>query len=502
MPNYTKKAVSGVAVTCVFLSLSTLVWLLLRIVLARELPVHEFGLFYAVLAFVSMFTFLRDLGLSEAQVKFIPCFIHKKAGGALKGLVYFVLSIQAVSGTLFFLGFMLAAPALTQHYFKSPLASDLLVFLGLWFVLEGVTESMTCAFNATLNIVQQTSMDFLQAVTVLLITVLLLSKGVGVHSPALGYLLSSAIVTALYWPMLRRKVLSSSLGERLSLGWRRIKDYLTYSLPLMPASAAIDLLFSNMTVALLTLFGSLDQVALYTAALAVSKLLRHVYDPIRNTLFPIASELWETERKGKLSEGIGLLYKYALVVTLPLAGVLVVFPEELLRVLFGEGFIAASPVLQLLAPTMVILTFAVTIEAVFMGVGKSGDAAKQIYVGGALNIILGLLLIPRFGMVGAAITLLLAIVGRFAYGMLTLRHTIRVSVPWDAWARTVLSSIGFVATILFLKRTLELGIGFEVAISLAAAAIVYCLLLFFLRVVTREELTTLFRRVVPSARRD
>lgn len=502
MPNYTQKAVSGVAVTYVFLSLSTIVWLLLRIVLARELPVREFGLFYAVLAFVSMFTFLRDLGMSEAQVKFIPRFISQKAGGALKGLVYFVLSVQAVSGTLFFIGFMLAAPALTQHYFRSPIGFDILVLLGLWFILEGMTESMTYAFNATLNIVQQMSMDFFQAVSVLLITSLLLSRGHGVHSPALGYLLSSAIVAILYWPVLRKKVLSSSFGEKLSLGWGRIKDYLTYSLPLVPASAAIDFFFSNMTVALLTMFTSLEQVALYTAALAASKLLRHVYEPIRNTLFPIASELWETERKDKLSEGIGLLYKYALVMTLPLAGVLVAFPEELLRVLFGEGFVAASPVLQLLAPTMVILTFAVTIEAVFMGVGKSGDAAKQIYVGGVLNIILGLLLIPRFGMVGAAVTLLLAIVGRFAYGMLTLRHTVQVSVPWDAWARTALSSLGFVATILFLKRALELWVGFEVAICLMAGAVVYCLLLFFLRVVTREELTTLFKRVVPSARRD
>lgn len=495
MTNYTRKAVWGAATSMVFLALSTLTALLLRMVLARRLTLEDFGLFYAVLAFVGMFTFLRDFGLSEAQVRFIPRFIHRKLLGRIKGLVYLVLSVQAVVGSLFFLAFVLISPFLTQHYFKSSAASEVLLLLGAWFLLDGMIETLQYAFNATQRIAYQTSMEFLHLLGALGVTIVLLGKGFGPSAPAAGYFLAAAFVVAMYYILLRTRVFPSFSREKATLTKADVKEYLAFSLPLVPASAAIDFLFSKITVVLLTFLGSLSQVALFTASLSVSKLLRHVYTPLKHVVFPISSELWETGRTQRLSEGIIALYKYALIVTLPLAGLLVVFPEELLRILFGESYVAGRIVLQLLAPTMILLTYSTIIESVFMGVGKSTLTTKQIYVGGILNVLFGFALIPRWGMHGAALALLIAIAGRLAYGMVQLRQFVKAAAPWSLWARTAAASLCFFAAISLLKGWLHLIVPLEIVLSLSTASALYLAVLFLFGVLTLEEVKTLLIRL-------
>jgi len=429
MTNYTRKAIGGALISSIFLGLTTVVALLIRIVLARNLSVEDFGLFYAVLAFVVMFTFLRDLALSEAQVWFIPRFIHRKALGRIKGLVYLVLSVQTVLGTLFFLSVIIAAPALAQYYFKSPVAIDILMLMGLWVLLYGIFETISLAFNATMNIFYQTSMRFLHLFMVLSLSVFLLSKGLGVRAVAFAYPLSTGLICVIYFTLLRTKVFPWFSTTKIRLTFNHIKEYLRYSLPLLPATAAIDFLFSNMTLALLTLFGNLTQVALYAVALSASKLLRHVYEPVKNVLFPLSSELWEKGKVRRLSKGVGMLYKYVLILTIPIAGTLMAFPKELIGAFFGQNYVGASLVLQIIAPTMIIITYARIVESLFMGIGKTLLATKQVYVGGALNLVLGLILIPRFGMVGAAVTLFIASLGRVVYGMNKLEEFVAVEVP-------------------------------------------------------------------------
>ena len=71
---YTKKLVSGSAFLFLMLILAAIIGYFIRVVLARNLSPSEYGLFYAVFAFVSFFLFFRDLGLNQAIAKYIPEF--------------------------------------------------------------------------------------------------------------------------------------------------------------------------------------------------------------------------------------------------------------------------------------------------------------------------------------------------------------------------------------------------------------------------------------------
>ncbi len=494
MANYTRKALLGALISYVFFSLSSIVALAIRMLLSRELPLEHFGLFYAVFAFVFMFSFFRNLGLSEAQVKFIPRFLHQKNFGRVKGIVYFVLSGHALTGTIIFLLLAVLAPTLAVHYFKSPLAVDILFLVAMFFLLEGIIETISFALNATHRIFLQTSIQFCHLTLVFLISFFLLDRGFGIHAPGFAYVLSPLILFPIYFTILRKKVFPWFSKERISITYTHIKEYLSYSLPIVPGTASFDILFYRLIVVILTPFSGLHQVALYDAAYASSKLVQMIYQPIRNVLFPISSELWEKERKDKLSKGIELLLRYAFIVSLPIAGVLLTFPDELLTALFTQDFTAATVALRILAFGMFLMSCGGIFQVMLLGLGKSKLATRVIYIAGILNVLLSLFLIPAFGIVGAAIALLVSTTVMVIVGARYLARFVELRVPWASLFRTFLASIVFLGIILGIKSLLELWIWFELGITLIVAGLVYLTLLFLLKVLTVHELKDLWQK--------
>lgn len=496
MTDYTRKAMRGAVVSFLFLGLSSATALLIRIVLARNLSVDDFGLFYAVLAFVGIFTFLRDLGLSEAQVMFIQRFLNRNLLERIKGLVYLVLSVQAAIGTLFFTAFAIAGPALAQHYFKSPVAFDIIVILGLWFLIDGIIETIAMAFNATHNLFYQTSMEFVRLLSVLGIMSILLSCGFGPRAPAFAYVLGALLVSLFYFVLLLAKVFPYFKSRRFSLTTQHIKEYLKYSLPLVPASAISAFLMARVSVLLLTYFKTLHVVGLFTAAISISQVLKLLRTPIRYVLFPMTSELWEKGKKRHLSDGISLVLKYALILGLPAIGVLFAFPVEFLRVLFGQEYVAAAGILRILAFVMLGSVYNNVITTVFMGIGKPLLATRQLYIGGAINFLLGVALIPLFGAYGASIALLIALLGTVTYGGSALKRYVYINIPWKEGFKTFLSCALFISIIFLLKSVLELPPVLEIILCLGGSIPIYVGALFALRVVGFEEIRNLVEHVL------
>ena len=70
--SYTERIVKGSAWVFFIGVAATIIGYLLRIFLARTLTVTEFGLFYAVLAFLSFFYWFKELGIGSDLVKYIP----------------------------------------------------------------------------------------------------------------------------------------------------------------------------------------------------------------------------------------------------------------------------------------------------------------------------------------------------------------------------------------------------------------------------------------------
>jgi len=88
--------------------------------------------------------------------------------------------------------------------------------------------------------------------------------------------------------------------------------------------------------------------------------------------------------------------------SLPIGGVLLLFGGQALQVVFGQPYRSAYPALAILCGGQ-LFHAATGAPGLFLNMtGHEGDTAIAVAVTAVLNVLLNLLLIPQFGIAGAA----------------------------------------------------------------------------------------------------
>jgi O-antigen/teichoic acid export membrane protein len=170
-----------------------------------------------------------------------------------------------------------------------------------------------------------------------------------------------------------------------------------------------------------TVSGQLDQaliaawlspasLGLYTVALSVVRMLGTIADPVGAVLFSRAAGLGVSHIVDLTGRGV----RVTAPITLLGAVVLVAAGPLLLGLLYGPEFRAASPILPILGAEVVIGTTYFVLTRAFMAAGRPGTISLTEGLGVAIAAGMMVLLIPRYGIAGAAWSLLASAGCRFA----------------------------------------------------------------------------------------
>jgi O-antigen/teichoic acid export membrane protein len=202
-----------------------------------------------------------------------------------------------------------------------------------------------------------------------------------------SYLSRSIELTDLFSP---RKV---SLPSETIISFSLLSIVLTL---LMESLYNIDLL-------LIRLLLGQEATAHYKASLLVAEFLWVIPIGIQQVLLHSSSELWAEQDVERIQTLSSKVTRYSLLLTALLSIGIAVLAEEFVGVYFGPGFDAAVLPMLVLLPG--VFAFAVARGIYSIGHGK-GEMRILILATGAaagLNLVLNVLLIPQFGILGAAI---------------------------------------------------------------------------------------------------
>ena len=145
--SYTKLAVKGAATVFIISIIAAFLGYLVRFILARNLTVEEFGLFYAVFAFLALLSLVKTLGYDRALIKFIPELLHKKRKDQIKSSIIFVSIIQLITNTIIITLVYLLANYLSLHFFKAAEASLVLKLLAIGFFIDSFVVIIKFCFQ-------------------------------------------------------------------------------------------------------------------------------------------------------------------------------------------------------------------------------------------------------------------------------------------------------------------------------------------------------------------
>ena len=499
MANYTKKALRGSLIIFTFFMVTQFFSYLVRFLFAKKLTTIEYGLFYACFAFVSFFTIFKEFGLNEALTKFIPEFLVKKKDTSIKNSIVYAFIIQFIVTALISGAIFLLADYLSGNYFHNQLASITLKILLIGFLLDSIVVVLKNTFLGYQRYALYSSIMFFKMIAVLVSALILFSLEFKIFSPALAYAIAPFILLVIFIPVFLKKVFPKFLRIKSSWDSNLFKTLSSYGLIVMAGMAGSSLLGYADTL-ILTYF-SLTSVALYNIALPTANIVLYMVIAISNTLFPLVSEMWAKKEDIIIKKGVELLYRTVFLAVIPVALTLFAFPDVFVRIFFGEKFLAEKVVifgysfvavtftLQILIAGIIFSVLFVINNNIINGLGKPKINTKIVFIAALINIILNFTLIPKWGIVGAAIGMSISNVLMAALSLMFLRRFLYVSLPFRAWIKTCLSGITFLIIAYSMKVLMPVDSPLlKLVIVAIAATVVYSYLLFLLRVITVAEI--------------
>lgn len=199
---------------------------------------------------------------------------------------------------------------------------------------------------------------------------------------------------------------------------------------LLPAALA-QLVLSQASDVLVvgTLLGPVE-AGKYSVAGQIASLAGYVMGPVASITAPLVAELHARNDKKGLRQLMRLVARVNLGIMLPITLVVLLGGPFLLR-LFGPVYAEAYPVLALLSLGMVSASVGGPASFVLTMTGSHRDAARIIGATAGFNLLLALVLTPRFGAVGTASATLAATLVRNAWIIRVAQSRSGVSLmPW------------------------------------------------------------------------
>jgi O-antigen/teichoic acid export membrane protein len=400
----------------------------LRIVLARWLGAFDLGLYTMVVTVQEIATLVAGLGISVALTKYVAEYQDTEDKLFQTTSSAFIISIMfslVVGVLLYFLSRTVAG------ILDMPQLAHLLRVLAMAFPFIILLEAELGLLNGLRRMKNYTYLIILRSCLMILLTMTFVWLGFGVEGTVFGIVLS-VVVGCIFGLYLSRKYLRPTFQGF----FQNAKKFVLFGSQVFGANA-VGLIASRADIVMIGYFLAATELGYYSVAITISMLFDVIPQAIQRISYPATTEYWYKKDHQSLQQMIDKSMKYSACIVLPLGLGVGFFAKEITTTIFGADFIyAALPLVILLISRVIRGATEIPIGAVFSGVGRPDIGLKISTLSAVLNIGLNIVLIPRFGIAGAAmassISLLVAAVIFIALLPRMLR--VRIDVRWYAWA--------------------------------------------------------------------
>jgi len=495
MTNYVKKAIRGIGSVFAFSLFSMFFAYVFRLLLARNLLTEEFGLFYAVIAFMTFVHTFHDPGLKSALIKILPEFLVKKQTDNISQAISQTLLIWVSLSAIYSLITIAFSRYLAANYFRYPDATTLIILLAVAFVIQAIDYLCSYVFQGFQRMGLFASVDFLRVFIFFVVSLIGFHFFPGnVIVPGIAYVAGTVLLSLIYGPILKCKVFQA-FRFKWGVDKKILKKMMKFGIPVTIAGMSYSA-FQQSGILILTYFGTLTDVGLLNIALPTSSLLISLSSSVAFVIFPLASELWMQGLKKHLQEGMTLLYKYVFVVILPLSLMMFAFAPLIITLLFGEKYLAAASALMILAIGTIFWIIANINFNFLAGIGKSSESMKVILGMTLASLALNGALIPFFGLMGAVWSIVAGYFLALLCSVIILHKHIKIALPLGFWLKTCIAGLIFLGVIYGAKIVIHLDNPYVKAIIiLGVASGIYGLILLLFRIISLRELRMNLLRV-------
>ena len=384
------KNMSWLLISQIIASICAFIW---TILMARYLGVSKFGIFGFAVSLTGMCSILFDLGIGFYSVRHIAT----DYDSAPK----FLGNIIPLKGLFSIIGFIIILIILLLMK-----ADELTIIITLLFAIEMNTKKFVELMNATFQAFEEGKYQGIgnTLLNVLLFIFILIAifTDLGLYGIAIAYIMANIIALVYEYYILNRQYVK----PKYEFDKEFCKRITLASLP-FAVSVILSSIYYSIDVVMLTNMIGDYATGIYNASYKLISVLTLFYSIYGAVIFPVMSKFYKND-ESMLLVSYEKSIKYLLMIIIPIAIATIFYSTDLVHLFYGHKYDAASSVLSILIWTVCLLFVSGAGNTLLNASHKEVSVTKIYLIAAIFNVVMNLILIPRFSYNGAAVTTVLS----------------------------------------------------------------------------------------------
>ena len=442
-------------------------------ILTKNLPIEDYGAWVQFMVTVTLISSIVILGLPYTMVRFLAAVKDKKE---IQEGFYSVALFVLFTGVITSLLLLLFSKPIASSLFDN--RTDLVKILLILIPIECLRSVCLNFFRAFQQIKRYSLFVFLKTYGMVVLVTYSVLSGYGVYGAVL-----SLLITEIFILLLMATLIIAEIGVKIPT-FSHLKEYLNFGLPTVPGNFSSWITRSSDRY-VIGYFLGVAFVGYYSPGYALGGMIAMYGAPLGMLLPAALSKLYDEGKYEEVKIYLEYSLKYFLILAIPSAFALSILSKQLLVILTtSEIALQGYLITPFVALSALLLGASAIISHIIVLVKKTKISGSIWSIAAIINLGLNFVFIPYIGILGAAITTLIAY---FLTSVLITYYSFKY-FKFDIDFRFIVKSIlASVLMSLVIIQWSSRGL-LNVLIVIGVCAVVYAAILLVLGGVKKEEI--------------
>ncbi|MBS3100356.1 flippase [Candidatus Pacearchaeota archaeon] len=382
-----------------------------RVIVARYFGAETYGLFSLAIMVLGIFSAFASLGLAEGIVRYGAFYRARGENKKLSYILKFTLFYAGIASIIAGIIMFFSAEFIAVKLFHS---ETLISFLKIFSILipilvaSGIFLSVLRIYEEikTYSFIYNIFQNFIKVFSLAIFIFIGLKSNAVVYSYFIG---ATAMLIAAYYACLK-KTRDIFIKYNVNNSEKSIisSELLSYSWPLMFSTVIISL-FNWIDTFSIGYFMTPSDVGFYNAAVPLALLFYVTSELFTQIFLPLITREFSKNNIKTVKELSKQVGKWIFIINLPFFILVLFFPGAIINLFFGKEYLVAQNCLRILSIGVFTASVARISQNLILMKGKSKVILFDTIIACALNFILNAIMVPRYGITGAASATLISV---------------------------------------------------------------------------------------------
>jgi O-antigen/teichoic acid export membrane protein len=454
--------------------------------ITKTLGANDYGIWVQVQTIIGLVMEFVGLGLPYTLSRFLAA---KTSKDEIQEEFWSVFSLVSLVTLVVSIIFIALAGFIAQAFFEG--YTIIVIVSGLIILILSLNITILGLFRALRQMKKYALFTIASTYGQLSLITFLVLTGFGILQMILAVLAVNLIIFL---------VLFISVKQQTGIKrphFLRIRDYLKFGLPTIPGNISTWIVYSSDRLIIAHFLGA-TSVGVYSAAYSLGSLPILITSIFGLILPPTLSRLFDEGKIDELRTTLSYSLKYALFFTIPFVSGAIFLSVPVLN-LFSTPEIAVQGniILILVAINSLVLVCGGMVSQILIPIKKTGIIGLAWSIAAIINLGLNLLLVPQLGILGSAISTLIAYLVAEIIQMFTSLRKISFPLDWTFVIKSLISS-ALMSLIIWIIHPMD---SIRTLVTIAIGFTIYITAMIILRGFKKEEIklfTGLVRQIFAS----